>query len=257
MKKIISLFLALLLTVLFCVPLNAEEADLRFSLSDAEGFAGDEIVISLTLDKEKNTGYCAFWLLVYFEDDVFSLENDGISFGKEFEKYGEFMNSDVKMLSALKSRNTASVIDALSKSGVDINSTCGMIIYYEGDALYDNVFASGKAAELRLGIKEGVSAGDYEISLCTKNTMNIDVDLNDLSVSFENSEVKVCGDSVFCDVNGDGDVDMKDVLILRRFLASVIDESDIVLRNADANGDGDIDMKDILYIRLYLSGKEF
>lgn len=56
------------------------------------------------------------------------------------------------------------------------------------------------------------------------------------------------------DANGDGEIDMKDLLTVRRFTASVIDESEIIYENADVNGDGDVDMKDLLSIRMYIAG---
>ncbi len=54
------------------------------------------------------------------------------------------------------------------------------------------------------------------------------------------------------DANGDGAVNMKDVLALRKQLAGM--EIDINFANADCNGDGDINMKDVLMLRKYLVG---
>jgi len=54
------------------------------------------------------------------------------------------------------------------------------------------------------------------------------------------------------DANGDSDVNMKDVLILRKFLAGLT--SSLNLKNADVNGDGDVNMKDVLYLRKLLAG---
>ncbi len=55
------------------------------------------------------------------------------------------------------------------------------------------------------------------------------------------------------DVNADGSIDLKDVTILRRYLAGgwnvTINEA-----NADVNGDGSIDLKDVTILRRYLAG---
>ncbi len=53
------------------------------------------------------------------------------------------------------------------------------------------------------------------------------------------------------DANDDGSVDMKDVLLLRKFLAGLA--SEVNRANADVNVDGSLDMKDVLMIRKYLA----
>ncbi len=54
------------------------------------------------------------------------------------------------------------------------------------------------------------------------------------------------------DANGDGAVNMKDVLLLRKYLADTTDTMN--MENADVNGDGDVNMKDVLMLRKYLAG---
>ncbi len=55
------------------------------------------------------------------------------------------------------------------------------------------------------------------------------------------------------DVNGDGAINMKDVLSLRRFVAGV---DSVVAGDGDVNLDGDVNMKDVLLLRCYLAGLE-
>ena len=59
-------------------------------------------------------------------------------------------------------------------------------------------------------------------------------------------------DAVLGDANGDGAVNMKDVLVLRKYLAGI--QAEINLVAADANGDGDVNMKDVLALRKFLAG---
>lgn len=54
------------------------------------------------------------------------------------------------------------------------------------------------------------------------------------------------------DVNADGRIDMKDVLMIRKHMAYVELEN-FNEANADANGDGNIDMKDVLLVRKYMA----
>ncbi|MBQ8920933.1 MAG: dockerin type I repeat-containing protein [Oscillospiraceae bacterium] len=62
------------------------------------------------------------------------------------------------------------------------------------------------------------------------------------------------GDKVSGDVNGDESIDLKDVIILRRYLAGW--EVTINDTNADVNGDSSVDLKDVTILRRYLAGWE-
>ncbi len=54
------------------------------------------------------------------------------------------------------------------------------------------------------------------------------------------------------DANGDGAVNMKDVLTLRKYLAGM--DVSYNASEADVNGDGDVNMKDVLMLRKFLAG---
>ena len=56
------------------------------------------------------------------------------------------------------------------------------------------------------------------------------------------------------DVNGDGDLTMKDVLLMRRYIAGLDTLTDAQIERGDINGDGDIDMKDVLRARRIIAG---
>ncbi len=56
------------------------------------------------------------------------------------------------------------------------------------------------------------------------------------------------------DANVDQSVNMKDVLLLRQYLAGMAELSSVP--HADANVDGEVNMKDVLLLRLYLAGTE-
>ena len=53
------------------------------------------------------------------------------------------------------------------------------------------------------------------------------------------------------DVNGDGKVNMKDVLVMRQYIAGLAAE--ISKTAADVNGDGTVNMKDVLQVRKFLA----
>ncbi len=56
------------------------------------------------------------------------------------------------------------------------------------------------------------------------------------------------------DVNGDGRIDVKDLLLFRKIMAGAADGSDLPLFNADVNDDGNVDLKDLLLIRYLVAG---
>ena len=56
------------------------------------------------------------------------------------------------------------------------------------------------------------------------------------------------------DANGDGNVDMRDVLVTRQFLAGLIDEDEVNYDAADVNGDGSVDARDVLMMRKFIAG---
>ena len=66
----------------------------------------------------------------------------------------------------------------------------------------------------------------------------------------------VSDDTVYGDADGDGEVSMKDVLRIRKFIAGVI-KGDFLMTDffaADVNHDNSVDMKDVLLIRKFIAG---
>ena len=55
------------------------------------------------------------------------------------------------------------------------------------------------------------------------------------------------------DVNHDGSIDMKDVLLIRKHIANVSPLAGADLAAADVNADGSVDMKDVLMMRQYVA----
>lgn len=58
------------------------------------------------------------------------------------------------------------------------------------------------------------------------------------------------------DVNGDGSVDNKDVVLLNRFLLEAEDILYVQQLAADVNGDGFVNNRDVSMLARYLVGKE-
>ena len=56
------------------------------------------------------------------------------------------------------------------------------------------------------------------------------------------------------DVNGDGDVDMFDVMYLAKHVLLISGFEDIIELASDVDGDGDIDMEDVTYLAMHIVG---
>lgn len=81
----------------------------------------------------------------------------------------------------------------------------------------------------------------------------IDNEMNDIPVSISNGSITVI-DYIPGDINSDGNVDLKDVTLIRRLVTGYN-----VTANksaADVNGDGEITMKDVVLIRRYVVDAE-
>ena len=70
--------------------------------------------------------------------------------------------------------------------------------------------------------------------------------------SEESSSTEVSDETVLGDANGDSSVDMKDVLIMRKFIAGM--NALLNQATADVDGDGQVTMKDVLLIRKFIAG---
>ena len=56
------------------------------------------------------------------------------------------------------------------------------------------------------------------------------------------------------DANGDGRVTMSDVLVMRKYIAGIIDSSELRFDGADTNGDGAVTISDVIAVRKTVSG---
>ena len=91
-------------------------------------------------------------------------------------------------------------------------------------------------------MKAGHITAEYTVTVSDKNiTRNVELYLATSS-------------GVLGDVNGDGLVTLKDVLILRKVVAGVATLPDVYADNADVNRDGIVTLKDILLLRKVVAG---
>ena len=131
---------------------------------------------------------------------------------------------------------------------VNVNAQNPLIVLMNGisDATDDGV-----AFSLLFKVKENAVLGEYTLKLTYSSGDVINIDSHEVMVTITNGVLNVV-DSIPGDPNGDGIVNMKDSLILRKYLAGWEVEADEPA--LDVNADGIINMKDALILRKYLAG---
>ena len=193
---------------------TVESDDAKFQLSDAKGRVGDTVEITVSI--VNNPGLIMAGFTVSYDDAVLKL--------KEVKDAGVFESIDVNgnyiTLGSMdeKGDTTADtiVVTLVFEIIADVNGVYDIAISYDSDAIYN---------------------------------------FNGENVYFavDNGSVEVYS-YLLGDVNRDGVVDIKDVTVLRRYLAGMVAAEDIDLLAADCNCDGSVDIKDVTILRRFLAG---
>lgn len=107
--------------------------------------------------------------------------------------------------------------------------------------------------KLTFRVSDTAAEGDYTIRLnCQKGDV-LDGNLEDAALQLQQGTVSVVS-FTYGDVNNDGEINMKNLGMLRRYLAGGYDLTDFVSEAADVNGDGEVTVKDLGILRRYLAG---
>ncbi len=124
------------------------------------------------------------------------------------------------------------------------------------DSSSDVMKASGVLVDLKFKVKEGNTVGTYPISfsgsVIGKNAAGSTIDCTVI-----NGGVKVAKPSsgVLGDVDGDGKVSTRDLLLFRRYLNGTVGDAEMFYIDcADVDGDNRISTRDLLKLKQYLAG---
>ncbi len=124
-----------------------------------------------------------------------------------------------------------------------------MLFLSETDIKNDGVLVT-----LTFRVKDNTKSGDYTINLTCNEAYNS----NGGDVNFTvNAGVLTVAAYKYGDANGDGKIDGKDVILLKKYMANYVYETNTstvdVELGADANGDGKIDGKDVILLKKYMA----
>ena len=122
------------------------------------------------------------------------------------------------------------------------------VLWFSADSADEN--CNGIIATLTFTVKENTAAGDYPITLTCSADDIFNSQFEDVSFAAISSTVKVI-EYIPGDANGDNEINMKDVVLLRQYL----NEWDVEIdeRALDVNRDGKINMKDIVLLQQYIN----
>ena len=121
---------------------------------------------------------------------------------------------------------------------------------------YPDVTDDGVAMTLTFTVSPDAAAGQYTVKAVSNDISN--AELEDVVINFAAGVVTVVDDEVvYGDVNGDGSVNTKDLIMLRKYISNLDDETGIsiidVADGADANADGTVSLKDLVLLRKYIA----
>lgn len=124
---------------------------------------------------------------------------------------------------------------------------------WDGVELNESDIKNGTIMTLTFEVNENAQAGDdYNVNVSYRNGDIINSSLQAINLTINNGKVSII-DYIPGDVNGDKNVNMMDVILVRRFLAGGYDVT-INENAADVNGDTSINMLDVIIFRRYLAG---
>jgi len=122
----------------------------------------------------------------------------------------------------------------------------------------ENATEDGILATLTFQVSDDVESGEYEVGFIVREAY--DMDGEDVHFFVSAGHVSVA-DSIYGDVNNDGSVTGRDVVMLRKYFANYDYDTETstvkISAGADANGDGRINGKDVLLLRKYFANYDY
>lgn len=221
MRSLLSLFLSVVLLLCSALPVMAAESNSStplFRITSANVLAGENFDLDLTISN--NPGITA--LQVSIEFDTSSIEMTGI------EHKGLFSNP--------------------STCSNTFNSPFKVSWYSQNS---NNETENGVLATLHFHALDTAQNGDYPITVSYDEDNVFNSSFDNVYFSTENATVTV-RDCLYGDVNRDGKINMKDIVLLQKHLNGYDDAYDS--KAADVYFDNTINMKDIVILQQYLNG---
>lgn len=217
MKKIAILFMAVL--IIFALTVGASAADGTVLVTEAEGYGGKTVKLDVVV--AENPGSIASVMTVKYDTDALTLTRV-----EDAGKMGENKHSD------------------------NLSSDEYYLSWFNPLAEEDYSF-NGTVVTLSFEIADDAEEGEYDITVEVKEAY--DTDLNPVTYTETAGKITVVEAPPYIpgDVNGDGEVDVLDLLRLGKYLADWDVEIDEAA--SDVTADGEVDVLDLLRLGKYFA----
>ena len=135
--------------------------------------------------------------------------------------------------------------------GNDLTAVPYTVLWNDALAQTDHT-GTGTLVTFVFTVNADAAAGDTAVSVQIDPVSTFNSDLQSVAYTIQNGSITV-GKRIAGDANGDGQLDLKDVIAIRRFLAGWHDVTvDAAL--ADVDGDGHVTLRDCTLISRFLAG---
>lgn len=154
---------------------------------------------------------------------------------------------DATKLQLISAEDTGLLNDAIFSNNLSLNP---YVLCWDDALAHSNNTASGEIAILTFKILQ-TDACVTDIVVLFEEDEIYDTNLDPVFFETQNGQVEIV-DFIFGDVDGDGIVNIKDVTLLRRYVAKW-EGVTINLLAADVNGDGVVNIRDVTILRRYVA----
>ena len=195
MKKLLSIAMAAVMLFALASPAFATKyvGNLDFSLTNAAGKQNDEITVELKLNE--NPGLYAFYIILYYESDVFILRN--IEYSKELTEFGEFEPTKANLSAdELKGPIATRALETFVDYNIDTSDKNFKVLMFTSNGLDDNTEFTGTVATITFQIMGIAEDGEYTIGMMPAEGNFINGAMEDLSVTWTNATVRVGDEKV-------------------------------------------------------------
>ena len=160
-------------------------------------------------------------------------------------------NTGIAGISVTLKPDAALSITGVTDNGVFSGFTYATNIVFDSDS---NVEANGTIATVTVEVPSGTEAGEYSIQVIVREC--VDIAGNDVEIAAVNATITVEEETVivYGDADGNGKVNTRDIVLIRRSLAGFPDAVIADPVAADADASGKVNTRDIVLIRRNLAG---
>lgn len=210
--------------------------------------------LDLYFDTDKTYAVSPFVLLCIFGEDF----NKKVNYDEWYPSVSQGTLTVNDAATSVEGRTwthldyTYTVKDGCSSKGRDIS------FWKDGGCFYLTVEGLGFDSYMPIYIDNVVLEMNTEneptrtTTTTTTTRVTYESKTNPTEASVESSAESSAEPTLKGDVNGDNSLDMKDVLLVRKYIAGMGGEIDLAA--ADLNADGSVDMKDVLMMRKIIAG---